>query len=117
MANEKTNKVEAKVEAKTETKKVEAKVVVPKVMTIADAVRTLGVKGAKDRNTLAQNVVNFLKAKNVTINNKHKEISVDHVHSQIGAICRCIEKSVGPKIWKEYKTIETETEFKILPKN
>jgi hypothetical protein len=112
MANEQKQKTEVKKEVETKKEKVE-KVA---VLRIADVVRLLGKEGAKDRSALAEKVVAFLKTKNVTINNKHKEITKDAVHSQIGAICRCISKEVGPKVWKNYKIEETENSFKIVAK-
>lgn len=113
MANE-NKKVESK---NVESKKVESKIeVVQPSQTIADVVKMLGSKNHKDRVDLAKNVVEYFTKKGITKNNKGKTISIEAVHSQIGAICRCIQKNVGPKVWQTFKIIETDTEFKIVPK-
>ena len=96
--------------------KADVKAVKPKKVTIADTVRALGAVGAKDRAEFAQKVVAALKNKGITKNIKGQLISVEHVTAQIGAIIGCITTETGPKDWKNYKVVETETELKIMLK-
>ena len=103
---EKVEKVEKVVEKKT-------------ILTIAGVFQKLGHKGAKDRKTLAENIVKFLADNNITKNVRGYDISVSKVLQQISAMLRDIKQERGKQKnswWSTFNIVEDDKEIKLVLK-
>jgi len=102
-------------------KAVEKKAEVPKkaVLTIAGVFQKLAVIGAKDRETLANGIIKFLKDKGVVKNVRGHEIKKERVLQQISAMLRDIRMERGKdkgSWWSKYTITEVSEKGKELIK-
>ena len=106
---------EGKAEAKTEApaeKKAEEKKPKEQKWTIARVFRELAPKGHKDKDALAQAIIDFLSEKGITQNIKERAIKKENVLSQVNAICRDINGAKTRGWWTKWEVKEAEDTFK-----
>ena len=104
------------VASKDEKANVVAKTKTP-VLTIASVFQFEAKKGAKSRVDLADNIIAYLKSKNITKNGRGHDIVQPRVLQQISAMTRDINQKRGEKTnawWSTYKVDETNG-YKLIP--
>jgi len=106
-------------EKKENKQKEEKKEEKKEVLSIAKVFQTEAVKGAKNREDLANNIISYLASKGVTVNVKGKEITKARVQQQISAMIRDIKQERGKEKgswWSTFNVVETETQLKLVSK-
>ena len=89
------------------------------ILTNAAVFQKLAIVASKDREELAEKMIKYLADKGVTKNIKGKTIDKPHLLQQISAIVKNINTERGKEKgswWSQLKVIETDTEFKIVPR-
>lgn len=90
-----------------------------KVYKIAEVFQTLGQEGAKDRKTLATNIISFLAEKGQTQNVRGKDIREDRVVQQVSAMIRDINNERGKdkgSWWSTFTVEEDDKSVKLVLK-
>jgi len=99
-----------------ETKVVE-KVEKVKTPTIANVFKEIAVKGVASRKDLAEKIMADFKSKGITLNSKGKEIRLERVSQQVGAMLRDIKNKRGAETkawWSTFTIVEDDKQLKIV---